>query len=66
LGAAGYLGYLSWHVFKDSLVFPFVLTLIGLGVIWLGILWQRHEAAISLRLKRFLPGPLRILADRGR
>ena len=64
LGAAGYLGYLSWNVFKDSLLFPFVLTLIGLGVIWLGILWQRQEAAISMRLRRFLPRPLRILADR--
>lgn len=55
LGASGYLGYLSWNVFKDSLVFPFVLTLIGLGVIWLGILWQRREAVIALKLRGFLP-----------
>ena len=66
LGAAGYLGYLSWNVFKDSLVFPFVLTLIGLGVIWLGILWQRREAVIALKLRGFLPTPLRNLADRRR
>jgi len=64
LGAAGYLGYLSWSVFKDSLLFPFVLTFIGLGVIWLGILWQRHERAIALRLRGLLPQPLRDLADR--
>lgn len=55
LGAAGYLGYLAHHVFKDSLVFPFALTLIGLGVIYLGIVWQRHEAVISQRLRSQLP-----------
>lgn len=65
LGAAGYLGYLAWEVFRDSLLFPFVLTFIGLGVIWLGVLWQRHEAAVSLRLRRRLPAPLRELAERG-
>jgi hypothetical protein len=64
LGAAGYLGYLSWNVFKDSLLFPFVLTIIGLGVIWLGIIWQRHENAIALKLQGFLPQPLRDLVAR--
>ena len=64
LGAAGYLGYLSWNVFKDSLLFPFALTFIGLGVIWLGILWQRHDNAIAMRLRGFLPQPLRNLVDR--
>ena len=64
LGAAGYLGYLSWNVFKDSLLFPFVLTIIGLGVIWLGIIWQRHEKSISLKLQGFLPRPLRDLVAR--
>ena len=33
LGAAGYLGHLAHDVFKDSMMFPFVLTLIGFGVI---------------------------------
>ena len=65
LGAAGYLGYLAHHVFKDSLVFPFALTLIGLGVIYLGILWQRHEAVISLRLRGKLPLALQeLIANR--
>ena len=66
LGAAGYLGYLSWNVFKDSLLFPFVLTFIGLGVIWMGILWQRNEKAIALKLRGFLPPPLRDLVDHRR
>ena len=64
LGAAGYLGHLAHHVFKDSLVFPFALTLIGLGVIYLGILWQRHERAISIKLHTLLPPPLRELIEK--
>ena len=59
LGVAGYLGYLSHQVFKDSLAFPFALTLLGLGVVWLGVLWQRNEAAINARLSRFVPAGLR-------
>ena len=55
MGVAGYLGYLAWDLFRDSLVFPFVLSLIGLGIIWLGLLWQRHEARIQQLLQRYLP-----------
>jgi len=65
LGGAGYLGYLAYNVFKDSLLFPFVLTLIGLGVIYLGFLWQRHEGGISARLQSWLPVAWReLLAQR--
>jgi hypothetical protein len=64
LGSAGYVGHLAYEVFKDSMVFPFVLTAIGLGVIYLGILWQRHEQAITSRLRAFLPAPLRDLVER--
>ncbi|MFC3533780.1 DUF2157 domain-containing protein [Vogesella facilis] len=66
LGCAGYLGHLAYQVFRDSLLFPFVLTLIGLAVIWLGIQWQRHEAAVSARLRARLPAELQaLLARRG-
>ena len=64
LGAAGYVGHLAHNVFKDSMMFPFVLTLIGFAVIWLGILWQRHEEEISSRLRALLPLPLRELVER--
>jgi len=62
-GVAGYLGYLAYDVFRDSLLFPFALTGIGLGVIWLGILWQRKEALIAGKLRGFLPLPLRELVE---
>ena len=55
LGVAGYLGYLSHRVFQDSLMFPFALTLLGLGFVWLGVWWQRHEAAIHARLQKYSP-----------
>jgi len=65
LGTAGYLGHLAYDVFRESLVFPFALTVIGLGVIYLGILWQRHEASLTRKLRHVLPAPLRVLLDRG-
>jgi hypothetical protein len=58
LGVAGYLGYLSHRVFQNSLAFPFVLSLLGLGLVALGIWWQRHEAQINARLARWVPAGL--------
>ena len=63
LGVAGYLGHLSWRVFRDSLVFPFALTLIGLAIIWLGVVWQRREDEWSRRLRAVLPAALRELIE---
>ena len=63
LGIAGYLGHLAWRVFPDSMIFSFALTLIGLGIIWLGVLWQRSEARWSARLRGMLPTPLRELIE---
>jgi spore maturation protein SpmA len=64
LGVAGYLGHLAYEVFEDSLLFPIALTLIGLVIVWLGILWQRHEQRVSERLRSLLPAPLRELIER--
>ncbi|MGD8498703.1 MAG: hypothetical protein PVG82_07335 [Chromatiales bacterium] len=61
LGVTGYLGHLSWRVFEDSWLFPFVLTAIGLGVVLLGVLWQRNEARITARLRALLPTALQEL-----
>ena len=61
LGIAAYLGHLSYKVFQDSLIFPVALMMIGLGVVWLGVLWQRHEASINANLQRWLPERLRAL-----
>lgn len=62
-GVAGYIGHLAHEIFRNSMLFPFALTLIGLGLIYLGIVWQRHETAISQRLRSLLPQPLRELIE---
>ncbi len=66
LGCAGYLEHLASSIFQDSWLFPVALTAIGLGIIYLGILWQRHETAITARVQALLPQALReLLAARG-
>lgn len=66
LGVAAYLGHLAHDVFRDSLLFPFALTLIGLGVIAAGIAWQRREAVIDARVRRHLPAALLRARERTR
>lgn len=63
LGSAGYLGYLAFDVFEESWLFPIALTLIGLLVIYLGVLWQKNESAITSKARSILPQPLRELLD---
>lgn len=65
IGVAMYLGHLSYSVFKDSLIFPFALTAIGLGIVAMGILWQRNEERIGATLRSWLPvGWRELLEDR--
>ncbi|GAA3527034.1 DUF2157 domain-containing protein [Zobellella aerophila] len=64
LGTAWYLGYLAYEVFADSLLFPLALTAIGLAMMGLGILWQRHQRRLTERLQRHLPAELRELLAR--
>jgi hypothetical protein len=47
LGVFGYLSDLSWRVFQNTLAFPFALTVLGLVIIYLGLLFQRHSKAIE-------------------
>ena len=47
LGVFGYVGHLAYRVFQGSLLFPFVLTIIGVGVIFLGIQYRRRRRAIE-------------------
>lgn len=61
LGVLGYLGHLAYRVFSDSLLFPIVLTLTGIGVIYLGVLFQRHSAAIGRYVHDHVPPGVRDL-----
>lgn len=55
IGVAAYLGYLAHDVFADSLLFPVVVSLIGLGVIGLGLLYQKRREAMTSALRSHLP-----------
>ncbi|MBR0869116.1 hypothetical protein JQ633_02010 [Bradyrhizobium tropiciagri] len=58
-GVCLYLGHLADVVFKDSLLFPFSLSLIGIGVIAAGLLYHRNERAIAAWLDANIPAALR-------
>jgi hypothetical protein len=55
MGTMGYIGHLAFRVFENSLMFPFALTLIGILVIYLGVLYQRNGKAIESFARSQLP-----------
>ncbi|MBR0714843.1 hypothetical protein [Bradyrhizobium liaoningense] len=57
-GVCLYLGHLADVVFKDSLLFPFALSLIGIAVIAAGLFYHRKERAIAAWLSAHLPAAL--------
>jgi len=59
LGVAAYLGYLSYEVFAESLLFPLVVTLIGLAVIGLGLAYQKRRERLSQVMRGWLPDRVR-------
>ena len=42
----GYLSHLAYNTFKKSLIFPLVLVGLGLGLIFIGVVYQRYEDAL--------------------
>jgi len=61
LGVATYLGYLAYDVFKDVIAFSFVLSAIGVAVIGLGLLLNRHRTAMSAYVDAAIPAGLKWL-----
>src|SRR5215213_3579959 len=55
LGLALYLGHLAEKVFKDSLLFPFALSLIGIAIIAAGLVYNRRRDTIAAWLDARLP-----------
>ena len=55
IGVMVYLGHLSHKVFKDSLLFPFALTVLGLAIIGIGLVYYRNAARIEAAITRMLP-----------
>jgi hypothetical protein len=61
IGIAIYLGDLAAKLFADSLLFPFALSLIGVGIIALGLVYYRRQDTINAWVEATLPEPLRRL-----
>jgi hypothetical protein len=61
LGFFGYLGHLAYRVFSDSLIFPFALSLLGIGIIYLGIQYQRRSKLIEQHIRSLVFPRLRNL-----
>jgi hypothetical protein len=55
VGVASYLGYLSFEIFKDTLLFSFVLSGIGVLLMTLGYLYFKHERDLQAWIERNLP-----------
>jgi hypothetical protein len=55
LGVSFYLGHLASRVFRDSLLFPFALSLIGIAVIAVGLLYHRKRETIAIWVSEHLP-----------
>ncbi len=63
LGVFWYLSHLAYSVFQDSVMFPLVLTVIGLLIIFLGVQYQkrrkdlenRFREKISRHIRMFIP-----------
>jgi hypothetical protein len=61
IGVTTYLGYLASSVFKDSILFPFALSGIGVLLIVFGLFFHRYGAAIAETMGELLPPALREL-----
>jgi hypothetical protein len=60
-GVFGYLGHLSYNVFKDSFLFPMALSILGLAVIYLGVQYQRHRERFEEAVLVVIPTSIRRL-----
>ena len=56
-----YLSYLAYDVFKNSLLFPLALIGIGIGLIFSGIMYQRHEADLHSLFQGLIPDSIQSL-----
>jgi hypothetical protein len=66
LGVAGYLSYLAFRLFKDTLFLPMALTVIGVGVIMGTVAYQRNRARMDACIVGILPAGLRRLLPANR
>jgi hypothetical protein len=55
IGVFVYLGHLAWDIFENSFVFSFALTFIGIGIILLGVKFQKNRQKIDANIESWIP-----------
>ncbi|WP_053228109.1 DUF2157 domain-containing protein [Spirochaeta cellobiosiphila] len=55
IGMTELLSRISYEFFKDSPLLPFILTFFGIGLILLGIFYQKNQAKLESKLKSIIP-----------
>ena len=61
VGVMIYLWHLAYKVFTDSLLFPVVLILGGLAIIYIGVQYQKNQKAIDDKFTSVIPPWLKTL-----
>ena len=61
MGCLGYLGYLARRIFRDSLMFPLALSLLGVAIIAITIWYQRNKEQVDSWLLNLLPSGIQSL-----
>lgn len=55
IGVLAYLLYLIWDLFEGSLVFPLVLSAVGVALVFAGVRWHRRRGAMLHAVQARLP-----------
>ena len=66
IGVFGYLSHLSYVVFKDSMLFPFSLSVLGLFIIYVAVQYQKKQANIDNAILSIIPKRIMGLRPRNR
>jgi hypothetical protein len=61
IGCFAYFAHLASALFEDSMFFPFALTLLGIAILYFGILINRHGRKIEANLISAMPQWMRAL-----
>ncbi|HEY7955162.1 MAG TPA: DUF2157 domain-containing protein [Polyangia bacterium] len=66
LGVFGYLSYLSWDVFADSVAFPFALSFLGILILFVAVKYAKNRDAVDRRLLAIVPEAVKSRLPRAR
>lgn len=64
IGVFSYLSHLAYNIFQDTVLFPFIMSFIGLAIIYLGVLYQRNRKGIEKNLLDKLPSSFKDFLDK--